>query len=119
MVLQKAECLGVAMANIDEQSKKRLTESLNRLVTFGRNPEDKKAWNEARMALGELGDTAGGLLAHNEQEDVALTSSLSQLDGFMESLRFKPKGDEARTQFEVSLGDVEYRIKRLFGVAVR
>ena len=107
------------MANVDEQSKKRLTEDLNKLVAFSHDPEDKKAWNEARTALGELGDTAGGLLAHNEREDVALTSSLTQLDGFMESLRFRPKGDEARTQFEVSLGDVEYRIKRLFGVAVR
>jgi hypothetical protein len=92
---------------------------LNRLVAFGRNPEDKMAWNEGRAALGELGDTAGRLLAANEREDVALSSSLSQLDEFMENLRFSPKKEESRGRFEVSLGDVEYRLKRLFGVSVR
>ena len=107
------------MPNIDEQSKKRLTEILNRLVTFSRNPEDKNAWDEARIALGELGDTAGRMLALDERENVALTSSLSQLDEFMDGLRFRPKNEEARSHFEVSLGDVEYRIKRLFGVYVR
>jgi hypothetical protein len=107
------------MANIDEQSKKRLTEDLNTLVAFGFDPENKKAWDDARAALGDVGDTAGRLLSGNEREDVALSSSLTELDGFMENLRFSPKDRNARDRFEVSLGDVEYRIKRLFGLAVR
>jgi len=107
------------MVNVDEQSKGRLSESLTKLTTFGRNPRDGQAWDEARMALGELGSVAGRLLADKPQEDVALTSSLTELDGFAESLRGSPEDADARRRFDVSLGDVEYRIKRLFGLAIR
>ena len=107
------------MANVDEQSKRLMSESLTKLATFGRNPRDRQAWNEARIALGELGDAAGRLLANKPQEDVAFTSSLTELDGFAENLRDFPEGDEARRHFEVALGDIEYRLRRLFGVAVR
>ncbi len=107
------------MANIDEASKKRLTDALNKLVAFGRNSDDKKAWTEARAALGDLGEVSGRLLAKNEREDTALASSLSQLDEYMENLRLSSRNQEAKSQFDLSLGDVEYRIKRLFGVAVR
>jgi hypothetical protein len=107
------------MANVDEKSKKQLADSLNRLIAFGRGPEDKNALDNARAALGQIGDTAGRLLSDNEREDIALSSSLTELDGFIENLRLSPTGKNARDHFEVSLGDVEYRIKRLFGVAVR
>jgi hypothetical protein len=107
------------MATVDAQNERRITDSLNRLVAFGRNPRDPQAWNEARIALGELGDTAGRLLAGKPQEDASLTSSLTELDGFAENLRNSPANDDARRHFEVSLGDVEYRIKRLFAVSIR
>ncbi len=107
------------MANVDEQSKRRMSDSLTKLAAFGRNPRDRQAWSEARIALGELGNDAGRLLANKPQEDVAFTSSLTELDGFAENLRDFPAGDEARRHFEVSLGDVEYRLRRLFGVAAR
>ncbi len=106
------------MANVDEQSKERLLESLTKLAKFGRNPRDGQAWNDARIALGELGDIAGRFLTNRPQEDVAFTSSLTELDGFAENLRDFPEGEEATRHFEVSLGDIEYRVKRLFGVAV-
>jgi hypothetical protein len=107
------------MANINEQDKKRITESLIKLVMFGSNPRNEQAWDEARIALGELGSTTGRLLIDKPQEDVALTSSLTELDGFAESLRHSDKDDDIRRHFEVSLGDVEYRVKRLFGVGIR
>ncbi len=107
------------MANIDETSKKRLTEALSKLVAFSRNADDKKAWTEARAALGDLGEVSGRLLSQNEREDIALSSSLSQLDENMENLRLSFRSQEAKGQFDLSLGDVEYRIRRLFGVAVR
>ncbi len=107
------------MANIDEASKKRLTEALYKLIAFRRNFDDKDAWTGARTALGELGEVSGQLLAKNEREDIAFSSSLSQLDEHLESLKFSSKNAEARSEFDLSLGDIEYRIKRLFGVAVR
>jgi hypothetical protein len=107
------------MANINERDKKRITESLTKLVTFGSNPRNKQAWDEARIALGELGGITGGLLVDKPQEDVALTSSLTELDGFAENLRHSPEDNDTRRHFEVSLGDVEYRVKRLFAVVIR
>ena len=88
------------MASVDEQSKKRLTESLNKLVTFGANPRDRLAWDNARIALGELGSISGGLLANRPQEDAALTSALTELDGFADVLRYSPGLDDARRRFE-------------------
>ncbi len=107
------------MANIDEASKARLTDDMNKLVAFGRSFDDTKAWTEARTALGDLGEISGRLLAKNEREDIALASSLSQLDERLENLKFSSKNPAARSEFILSLGDVEYRVKRLFGVAVR
>lgn len=107
------------MASIDETSKKRLTDALNKLVAFSGSPNDKQAWSEARAALGDLGEVSGRLLAKNEREDIAFSSSLSQLDEHLESLKFSARDREAKGEFDLSLGDVEYRIKRLFGVAVR
>lgn len=107
------------MANIGDQDRARLSDGLTKLAKFGGDPRHEKAWDEARMAMAELGSVAGKLLADKPQEDVALTSSLTELDGFAESLRFSPEDDEAKRRFEISLGDVEYRLKRLFGVAVR
>jgi len=96
-----------------------MADSLTKLVTFGRNPRNRLAWDEARIALGDLGDATGGLLASKPQEDVALTSSLTELDGYADRLRKSPGDKDARNGFELSLGDVEYRIKRLFGVSIR
>jgi hypothetical protein len=107
------------MDRIDEQSKKRITESLARLVALGRNPGDKKTRDEASIAVGDLGDVAGRLLSSKPQEDVAFSSSLSELGDFIENLRVSPTGEDAQRRFDVSLGDVEYRVKRLFGVTVR
>jgi hypothetical protein len=109
------------MANIEvnEQDKKLIVESVTKLVKFGSNPVDKKAWDDARIALGQLGDITGRLLADKPQEDVALSSSLSGLDEFIENLRHSPNNTDAVREFQVSLGDVEYRMKRLFGVTVR
>ena len=106
------------MANINEQDKKLMTESLSKLAKFARNAKDKQASDEARIALGELGNIVGRLMANSPQEDVAFTSSLTELDGFVESLRHSPENVEARRRFEVSLGDIEYRVKRLFGVSI-
>jgi hypothetical protein len=109
----------MANVNVNEQDKKLIAESLTNLVKFGSNPVDKKAWDDARIALGQLGDIAGRLLADKPQEDVALSSSLSELDEFIDGLRHSPKNNDAVREFQVSLGDVEYRMKRLFGVTVR
>ena len=100
-------------------NQERMADSLTKLVTFGSNPRNKPAWDEARIALGDLGDAAGSLLSSKPQEDVALTSSLTELDGYAEKLRISPGDRDARNGFELSLGDVEYRIKRLFGVSIR
>ncbi len=107
------------MANVDRQSKNSLKNSLMKLVTFGKNPRDEDAWMNARMALGELGNIAGNLLVGRAQEDVALSSSLTELDGFAENLHQSPENKDARLHFELSLGDIEYRISRLFRVSVR
>ncbi len=103
---------------MNQRSKKLITQSLKQLVSYGANPKTAAAWDEARMALGQLGDTVGQLLANKPQEDVAFSSALSSLDGYAETLRRSPSA-EARNNFELSLGDVEYRVKRLFGVSVR
>jgi hypothetical protein len=110
---------GGVMDRIDEQSKKRMTESLTKLAAFGRNPADKKAREEARMAVGDLSDVAGRFLSDKPQEDVAFSSSLSELGDFMDSLRLSSSGEDAQRRFDVALGDVEYRVKRLFGVTIR
>ena len=107
------------MPSINEGDRQSLADSLTRLVKFGSSPREGKTWDEARGALGELGSVAGRLLADKPQEDVAFTSSLTELDGFAESLRDSPVDGDAKRRFDVSLGDVEYRIKRLFGVAIR
>ena len=108
----------MANVNVNEQDKKLITESVTKLVKFGNNPVDKKAWDDARIALGQLGDIAGRLLAEKPQEDVALSASLSGLGEFIENLRYSPKNADSVREFQVSLGDVEYRMKRLFGVTV-
>ena len=107
------------MADVSTQDKKSMTEALKKFVAFGQKPNDKQSWDAARIALGELGSVTSRLLVGKPQEDIALSSSLTELDGFAEGLYRSPKDDEARRRFEVSLGDVEYRINRLFGVNVR
>ena len=107
------------MASTEVQDKRLMTESLTKLEKFAMNPRGKQACDEARVALGELGNAVGRLLANRPQEDIAFTSSLTELDGFVESLRYSPEGVEAKRRFDVSPGDTEYRVKRLFGVAVR
>ncbi len=107
------------MLPVDEESKQRLVADLGKLITFSSDLGNKQLWNEARIALGELGDTSSRLLAGNTREDLALSASLSELDESVEALRNSYGREDANRQFELSLGDVEYRVKRLFGVSVR
>jgi hypothetical protein len=107
------------MENINESDKKLITDSLSKLIKFGTNPLDNQSRDQARIALGQIGDISGRLLARKPQEDVALSSSLTELDGFIEKLSNSPRKADAIQEFQISLGDIEYRMKRLFGVTVR
>jgi len=105
------------MEVIDAKNSKLFKQGLKRLVAFRDNPKDAAAWEEARIALGQIGDAAGRLLANRPQEDAAFGWSMSELDGCAEGLR-RAATEDAKSRFDVSLGDVKYRLQRLFGVAV-
>jgi hypothetical protein len=103
------------MEIIDAKNSKLFKQSLKRLMAFRDNPRDPAAWEEARIALGQIGDAAGRLLANRPQEDAAFGWSVSELDGCAEALR-RAVTEDTRSRFDVSLGDVKYRLQRLFGV---
>ena len=106
------------MEYIEERDKKRLTDSLASLRAFSRNTNGTQAWDEFQVAFGELGNVVSRLLAKKPQEDVSFSTGLMELDQYADRLRFSPDDDEVRRDFEVSLGNIEYRLKRLFGVGV-
>ncbi len=105
--------------NIDEQSKQLLTENISKLFLFGRYPRYKQAWNEASIALGILGEITGRLLSGKTKKDIAFTSSLNELNGFAENLHDSPENNVFKRHFELSLGDIEYRMIRLFDIPLR
>ena len=107
------------MADVDEKSKRNIRASLKKLAAFGDDPGNEQAWNEAASAAGALGDAAGKLLSGQPMEDTAFTTRLTVLVDHAESLRKKPSDRKAREDFNIALGDVRYRVKRLFGVEVR
>ena len=67
------------MASADDRDKERVAQNIKKLVLFGRNPADEEAWNEAAIALCELRDTAGLLLADKPREDNSFRLSLTEL----------------------------------------
>ena len=107
------------MADINDQTKRNIRESLRKLIEFGENPDGEQNWNESGTALGALGDTAGKLLARQPLEDTAFATSLTVLFDHAENLRKKPSDKEAKEDFGIALGDIKYRAKRLFDVEVR
>jgi hypothetical protein len=107
------------MVNVDEQTKGYMYANLIKLEKFRRKPEDREAYNEARAALGELGNRVSSLLGRIvEPEAIAVTAKLADLDVVMESLKDAPQDEKLIEEFEISLHDVEYKLNRLFGVKI-
>ena len=107
------------MADVDEKTKRNIRASLRKLAAFGEDPGTEQSWSEAATAAGALGDTVGKLLNKEPREDTAFATSLTVLLDQAESLRRKPSDQTARDDFNIALGDIKYRVKRLFGVEVR
>lgn len=107
------------MVDIDERSKRSIRACLRALVAFSQASRDEQSWNDARTALGTLGDTAGKLLSRQPREDAAFSSSLTAVYEAAEGMRKTPPPEKARENLDIVLGDVKYRVKRLFGIEVR
>lgn len=106
------------MILVDEKSKKSLVESLTKLQSFGQSPRNRKACDDARSAIGEIGFVSGQLLGNDQREDTAMAGRLTELDGYAEALYGAPADKNAKQNFTLTLGDIEYRIKRLFNITV-
>jgi hypothetical protein len=104
--------------NIDKQSKNSITDNITKLVRFGLNPRDKSTWKEAVTALVELKDTTNQRLIDQDEKEISFSSIFNELCYSIESLYFSPESEVALRDFETSLGGVEYRIKRLFGIDI-
>jgi hypothetical protein len=93
-----------------------LKQNIKHLAAFGEDPRDNNKWSNARSAIGDFGNISVKYLAGNDVEDIAFSSGVTRLYEAAEDLHKAPKGMEAKQNFDIALGDIRYRIKRLFGV---
>jgi len=103
---------------LSESTKQSLMQNFKDLAAFGSNPRDDKAWSQASSAIGELGNISVQYLAGNDVEDISFSSGMTRLSEAAEELHRAPKNAENRQDYELALGDICYRLRRIFGVVV-
>ncbi len=103
---------------LSENAKQSLMQNFQDLRAFGSDPQDKNKWSRASSAIGELGNISVKYLAGHDIEDIPFSSSMTRLSEAVEDLHRSPDKEAARQDYELALGDIRYRIRRIFGVVV-
>jgi hypothetical protein len=103
---------------LSESTIQSLQQNIRYLTAFGSKPKDENSWSNASSAIGEFGNISVKYLAGKDIEDTAFSSSITRLYEAAEDLHRSPKNAETKQNFEIALGDIRYRIKRLFGVVL-
>jgi hypothetical protein len=102
--------------HLDESVKQSLKQNIRSLIAFGTDPRENNTWSNASSAIGEFGNISVKYLAGKDVEDIAFSSSMTRLYEAAEDLHRSPRDANAKQNFDIALGDIQYRIKRLFGV---